>query len=494
MDGKTKAWRAALMVGASLLTGCVALGPLPARRQAVADDWANRARLPNAPGTDLAIWWTAFADPALDALVARALAQNLSLAQAGYRLQAARALVRPASAQRLPRVDTRSAAQRQHRLAGPGSDGEALGPMAGDTAQSGSAQPAQDGRSSGQYQAGFDAAWEIDLFGRASAAVDSARAGMHMALAETRMARVAVVAEVVRAYIELRSAQRQRQLLADNAQDQDRLVALIRERRAAGIASDFDVERSVTAAAEIAAQIPLSAQAMQQSAQRIAVLTGEATVDHGLLAEGAQPVAQRLSLHLLPADLVRTRPEIQRAEHAVAQASAELGVSIAELYPRLTLIGDIVASGNLVGTPLPGRAQIASAGLSITLPLLDWGARRAVVSARESALAEAIAGYRQAVLEGIEETENALDALDVARRRSAQLGIQVQAARRAARHAGLLHQRGLASLSDRLDAAIVLRQAELLAVDATEKQALAVVALHKAVGGASLDLEESRSR
>lgn len=479
--GRTRAWRAALVVGTSLLVGCISLETLPIRQQAVADQWANRGRLSDAPGIDLASWWTAFDDASLDALVAKTLAQNLSLMQASYRLQAARALVRPAIALRLPQINATSTANRQHRLSGPAGNGEPL-----DLVVAG-APLAQGHRSNGHFQAGFDASWEIDLFGRGAAMVDSARANAEIAHAEARVARVSIVAEVVRAHIELRGAQRRRQLLLDSLEDQKKLLALTQERRTAGIASDFELDRSLTAFAEIAAQIPSLDQAVQQSTQRIAVLTGEETIDRSLGGRATQPAAHRLSLRLLPADLVRTRPEIQRAEYAVAQAAAELGVSIADLYPRLTLIGDIVASGNLVGKPLPGRSANASAGLSITLPLLNWGARRAVVSTREAELAEAIVGYRLAVLEGIEETENALNALDAERRRSAEVDIHVHAARRAAANADLLHQRGVVSLSDRLDAAMALRQAELNAADTAEKQALAVVALHKAVGGASLD-------
>ena len=469
----------AVLIIASALAGCATLDTQPEKEQPVAAEWANRGAVPHAPSVDPALWWKAFDEPVLDALVAQALAQNLSLAQAGYRLQAAQSLVRTAAAQRLPQVNATAEGHRKQRLSGPG-DME----FGRNERSSEGDQPLREqARASGYYQAGFGAFWELDLFGRLAATEDAARATEGTALVESRMARVSVVAEVVRSYSELRGAQRRLALQEENLKDQDRLVALTRSRRIAGIANDLDVDRSLTTASEIAAQLPLLGQSIQQSAQRIAVLTGQATVDRRLLEPMPQPVAERLALRVLPADLVRVRPEIQRAERLIAQASAELGIAVADLFPRMTLVGDITASGNLIGAPLPGRATNAASGLSISIPLLDWASRRAVVNAREAGLAEAIIAYRLAVLEGIEETENALDAVEAGRRKAREEATRLAAARRTAAHADTLYRRGVTNLLDRLDAATALREAQMSTSDVVEQQALAVVALYKAVGG-----------
>ena len=474
-----------LFIAAALLSGCVTLGPLPDAVQPVAADWRHRGQLTTAPSADPATWWSAFNDPVLDALVARTLASNLTLAQGSHRLREARALVRPAVAQQRPHIGVIAGGQRKQRLSGPGNIDLQRSEMTPD-----GLLLQEESRSSGDWQAGFDAAWEIDLFGRVAAAADAARAVADGADAEMQMTRVSVVAEVVRSYVELRAAQRQQALLAASAEDHNRLVALARERRDAGIGSDLDVARSLTVAADVAAQLHLQGLLMGQASQRIAVLTGQPTVDELLLQPAAQPLADALSLSLLPADLLRVRPDIRHAEHAVTQAAAERGVAVAELYPRLSLTGTLLATGNLVGNVLPGRSSQANAGLSISIPLLDWGARRAMVDAREAALAAAIDGYRQAVLEGIEETENALNALETHRRRKAEDAIRLQAARRADGYADQLYRRGVTSLSDRLDAAIALREAELAEAEVVEQQALSVVALHKALGGASLTVAQ----
>lgn len=475
---------ASVFMTMALLGGCVALQPLPDAAPPVAADWRYRGALAATTDVDPAIWWSAFNDPMLDALVARTLASNLTLAQAGHGMRAARALVRPAVAQQRPQVAVGASGQRQQRLSGPGNIDLQRSEISPD-----GVLLREEGRASGNWQAGFDATWELDLFGRASAGADAARAAADGAEADMQMARVSVVAEVVRSYVELRAAQKRQALLVEIVEDQNRMVTLARERRDAGIGSDLDVDRSLTTAAESATQLHLQDLLIGQAAQRIAVLTGQSMIDESLLQPAPQPLTGLLSLSLVPADLLRVRPDVRRAEHAVTQAAAELGVAVADLYPRLSLTGSLLATGNLVGNVLPGRSSQATVGLSINIPLLDWGARRAVVDAREAELAAAIDGYRLAVLEGIEDTENALNAIETHRRRKAEENMRLQAARRADNHADQLHQRGVTSLSDRLDAAIALREAAMTNVEVLEQQALAVVALHKALGGAGLTPE-----
>ena len=274
-----------LLAATLALPGCVSMGPRPEPRQALPADWYNRGEVAartEAPPR----WWTAFEDAELDALAERALAGNLTLAQAAQRLKAARALSRSSAAQALPQIGLHGAAQRQHRLSGPHGANELSGAEAGQ----GELPLAQEERSIGYYQAGFDARWELDLFGRIAAATDAARASA--APADLRAARVSVAAEAVRAYIELRGAQRRHQVLSGLLDDQRHLLALVQERRRAGIASDFDVDRASVLEAETAAQLPLSAQLARQHAQRLAVLTGEPD-RAGLLASAGQPAARR---------------------------------------------------------------------------------------------------------------------------------------------------------------------------------------------------------
>lgn len=298
-----------LLLSMTMLSGCMTPGVLPDPVQPVAAEWRHRGALPMAHTVDPTTWWTAFDDAVLNDLVDRALRENLSLAQARHRLSAARALVRPALAQGRPEIKGAATGQRSQRLSGPGNtdlDRSYLGP-------DGNPVLVEEGRASGNWQAGFDAAWEIDLFGRVESQVDRARAEVEIADADVRAARVSVVAEMVRSYVELRAAQRRQALLAETLEDQNRLVALVRERRDAGLDADLDVDRSLATAATTASQLQLQAQAIADATQRIAVLTGTTDVDERLLRpEPRQPQASSLSLAVMPADMLRMRPDIRR--------------------------------------------------------------------------------------------------------------------------------------------------------------------------------------
>lgn len=150
-----------------------------------------------------------------------------------------------------------------------------------------------------------------------------------------------------------------------------------------------------------------------------------------------------MAIAAVPADLVRTRPEIAAAEQGVLQAAAEAGVARADLYPRLSLTGALTLTGDILGAPVGGRTLRLGGGPALSLPLFDWGARRAVVTARDAQLAEAVAAYRQAVLDGVAEVEDALTTLQSARARIAELSAAVAAARRASANADRVSSSGL---------------------------------------------------
>lgn len=471
-----------------LLSGCVSLGSQPSTHQPLPANWANGSALPSAQAP-YAVWWGVFRDPALDRLIARAAAENLTIGQAAYRVTAARALVRPAQAQRLPQIRGSANARWQRRIAG-SSDAAASQPRPGSDNDTPSFDT--EPRSSGSYQAGFDASWELDLFGGGSATIASTRAAAGIAEADLAAARATVFAEVARTYIELRGAQRRSELLTGAYANQERLLALLEAQRSAGLASDFDVDRARAALGETAAAVPQASREVSTALQRLAVLIGSAVPDPALKLTAPQPSGRNILIAALPADLVRTRPEIRRAEQTVAQAAAEVGVAAADLYPRFTLSGDLTLRGDLGASALLGRSVTIGGGPSITIPLLDWGARRGTLRAREASLSEAILAYRQAILEGFEEVEGALNALGSERTRVVRLRAATESASRAARYANTLFRQGLVPLSDELDAEVNQRRAELLLTEAVEREALAIVALYKALGGISCTNSEVR--
>jgi len=445
------------------LGGCVSVqvpklpaGDLPAR-------WHNAS--PHfGPAPDLTGWWKRFGDHELDALVERALRDNLDVQQAALKLRAARALENAASTTYKPRLAFNTLEQ----------------PNAENTAS--------------YFQAGFDASWELGLFGRGDANAHLAAANTGEAQAALQSARVSLVAEVVREYLQLRAAQRSEVLLGGAAQAARRKVELLRVQERLQLASRIEVEQGAAAAATAESRLADPRAAIVQHAQALALLLGKSEPDPAWLT--AKPLPKLAAGHVdaVPADLLRTRPEIRYAETQVLKAAGELGIAKADLYPRFALGSSLTFAALVKGNTRLGDVNNSFAiGPIINIPLFDWGERRAVRDAREDQLQAAVLAYRQAVLQGAAEVETDLAALHAS-------GQRLQGADAAARAS----QRSL-SLSEKLrglgqvdglqlaDAKLALSESELDREQARLAHGLAYVALYKALGGAPLPEGESSS-
>lgn len=448
-----------LLLGGCLgtLAGC-AVAPLPRLAGDTPAAWQNAAEgRAQAAAPDLHGWWKAFNDAELDRLVERALAGNLTIAQAALRIDAARALAGATHAPYLPQLSAR-----------------------------GYSEPTPDSSAS-YYQVGFDAKWELGLFGRYQNQARVTAGDLGIAEADTQAARVSVVAEVVRTYIELRGAQQRLALLqqlADGAQDK---VALLRTRQRLRLASanDLAIAQAEQAAADAALSEPRTA--IARSRQKLGVLLGQGEPAPALAAAGAPPQLGDLRIAAAPADLLRTRPEIRRAENEVLKAAGEAGLARAELYPHIGLGGSLTYSARVIGrTRLSDADGIVSFGPAIDIPLFDWGARLATADARAHELSASVLAYRQAVLEGVAEAEAALAALEHQRERVAALQRGLPGLEQAAAAAETLRRLGLADGVDRVAATAALAQARLELAQAEQERNTAFIVLYKALGGAPL--------
>lgn len=451
--GSSRAWAAAalgLVLGAcaSVQVPKLPTGELPAH-------WRNAPALGEAP--DLTGWWRHFGDPRLNALVEAALAGSPDVAQAVWNLRAARALEETAGGAYKPSLAFRT------------------------DEQSNAANTAN------YFQAGFDATWELGLFGRAAANARIAAAGTSAAAAELRSARVSLVAEVVREYLQLRAAQRQEALLEAAARLARRRLALVRGKERLQLATRIEVEAAVTESEQADAQLADPRTAVATAAQTLALLLGRSEPDPAWLEPAAQPRLEHVNVASLPANLLRTRPEIRYAETQVLKAAGELGMAEADLYPSLSLAGGLTFAAQIVGHTNLGKFHgIGGIGPFINIPLFGWGERNAQRDARDDQLQAALAAYRKAVLEGAAQVEIGLATLHDTGERLGHADAAVASAERSLDLSRKLQAREQADRMNVVAAELALGQVELARVQARLQRGLAFVALYKALGGAPL--------
>lgn len=406
---------------------------------------------------DLTTWWRAFGDSALDGLVARALAGSPDVDAAAARVRAARAMAQELAAR--------------------------LGPQ---LSLVGAPQQTANGRST-YFQAGLEGRWDVPLPDRLTASRGVAEADQQLALADEQATRATLVAEVARAYFEMRAAERDRHLLtqlAAEAAERERLTRLLLQTDQVGA---DEVQSTVVAAVQArAAALEPAAQAAQARA-RLGVLLGDLQAElPPPVADADLPARVPLGLTALPADLVRQRPGIRRAEQTVLRAAHAAGLARADAQPRISLAGLVGLSAAITGPASGAVRAVLSAGPSFSMSLWDGGALAASQRARDADFDVAAALYRQAVLQGVAEAQSALLQLDHERQRTAATVAVEEAVRQRANATEVQARLGLTTGFQRADARSAAVQARRDTLRAGLAEQVAYVTLFTAFGGASL--------
>lgn len=483
----------ALALAAALLCGC-AVGPdhRPAEASAPAD-WSawhggsaallgSERQVP--PAGAAAPDWRAFGDPLLARLQARALAANHDLQTAALRFAQSRAQRDAAAAQQAPQIGASAGVnpQRQSESGAATRMVDAMGTSASNREQliRTLSEPYN------LYQAGFDASWEIDLWGRVRRGLEAADADSAASAALLRQAQLSVQAEVARNYFELRGAQRELRVAEADAAAAAETLELVQARADGGLVTDLDPARQRTQLAELRARIPLLLQQEAQAMNRITLLAGAApgALNAELAAPAADAAAPLPDLALgLPAELARRRPDIAAAEARLHAATARIGVAVADLYPRLTLgagLGFESAGSERFGEWGSRQWHI---GPSISLPLFDHGRRRSMVELRTLQQQEAAVDFQRTVLQAWHEIDGALSSYNAERRRQGELAERERASRDALVLAHARYANGLTDFGVELDARRALLQARRDQVQSASRLAVGLVAVYKALGG-----------
>lgn len=476
---------------AATLAGC-AVGPdyAPPKPEAPAR-WSEAAGL--RAGAAPAEWWKNFRDPLLDRLVAEAMAANLDLKQAEYRIRDARAQRTGAIAQGLPSLAAHSnLSQRYNNYGGGG------GATTGATGTAGIPLGAGYGSSGNRlidiFQSGFDAQWEVDLFGGIRRSIEAAEAGIEAEQENRRDVLVSLLGEVARRYIEVRANQRQMAITRQNLATQEDTLGLTRSRERAGLASTLEVAQQESQAAATRSQLPVYETATKQAVHALAVLLGKppGALAERLEREGPVPTAAGELVAELPSELLRRRPDIRRAERQLAAATAEVGVATADLYPKVNLSA-FLGLQNMRVTDLTPVGKSWSLASSVSLPIFNWGRIRANIDSKEAQREQSFVAYQNIVLNAFREVEDALVAHGKERERRAALAQSVDAARLAVNLAEERYRRGLTAFLDVLETQRALYQAESNLVASEAQVSTDLVALYKALGGGWNFSGESRN-
>jgi multidrug efflux system outer membrane protein len=429
---------------------------------------------------DIAQWWKTFHDPGLDSLIERAVQSNLDLRLAEARVREARALRGVAAADLWPSINVSGSYTRHRRSenvspaqAGSANGGTAMGPAPFGTLE-------QD-----LFQSGFDASWEIDLFGGVRRSIEAADADLAASVEDLRDVLVTLLSEGARNYVEVRGFQRRIAIAQDNIQSQQETLELTRARFDAGLTSQLDVVQAASQLATTQAQVPTLEASLKQGIHRLGVLLGLAP--GALLSELSQatpipPVPPEVPVGL-PADLLRRRPDVRRAERQVAAATARIGVAVADLFPKLSLTASLGLQSNLLADLPLGSSRFWSVGPTLSWPIFDAGRIRANIQVQNAREEQRLTQYAQAVLTSLEDVENALVAYSREQTRRSRLIEAVEANQRAVELANELYTRGLGDFLNVLESqrALFALQSDLVQSETTVSSN--VVALYKALGG-----------
>lgn len=435
VKGLRVAQRILAVLAIAALAGCAAVGPnyIPPQTP-VSTIWNTPLQGGITVETEprnLADWWTTLNDPELSRLIERAVAGNRDVERAAARIREARARRGLSKAGLYPTLDASGSAARSRGSAD-------MGPVA----------------TTDLFSAGLDASWEIDLFGGVRRSVEAADADLQVAGEDLRDTLVSLLAEVAMNYVDLRTAQARLAVTETSLKSLEESLRLTQWRAQAGLGDELAMEQARYNLESARSQIPSLLTAIAEAQNRLAVLTGE--TPGAVHAELSQPepipsLPPEVAIGV-PADLLRQRPDVRRAERQLAAQTARIGVATADLYPKLKLSGAIGLQALTFGSLFNAANATSSGSSGLTWRVFDAGAIRKNIEIQSALQEQSRIAYESAVLGALEEAENAILAYAQEQRRRQSLGEAVRSAQVAAELAGIKYRAGLIDFTTVLEA------------------------------------------
>jgi NodT family efflux transporter outer membrane factor (OMF) lipoprotein len=417
-------------------------------------------------------WWKLLDDPLLTSLETRLVTTNLDLRVATTRLAESRAQLGVAQAALLPQLGGTAlySSNTQSKT------GDLV--LAGGN-HTGLTEPHDN------FQVGFDASWELDFWGHVARNVESAEAGLEATGEGIHDVQVTASAELARDYVQLRGTQRKLGITRENLATAQESLRLTQERASGGVTTDLDVANAAAQVESTAAQIPSLEAQQAQLMNAVAFLLGDAprALEVELAAPRAvPPVPPRVPVGL-PSELARRRPDVRRAEAQLHGATADVGVAVADLYPRFTLGGNAELQGLDLRKLGDWASRAYTFGPTVTLPIFNAGRLARTMEFREAVQKEAALTYQRTVLGALHDVDNALTAYDTEQRRRDRLAAAVEQNRRALSLARMRYDQGVADFLQVLVAQTNLLAADQALADSTTTVSTNLVQLYKALGG-----------
>ena len=455
------------LFAALILSGCAAVGPdyLPPD-PTVLPAWHTPLEGGLTPGDMdprmLTNWWTTLNDPELSSLIERAVAGNLDLKKAGAKVREARARRGISRADLFPTLDATGSATRSR-----------------------GSEETGGGNTRELYAAGFDAGWEVDIFGGLRRSMEEAAANLQASREGLRDVLVSLVSEVALNYVEARTYQARLAVAEANLKAQQETCELTRWRYEAGLSDELALEQARYNLESTRSQIPTLRSGLEEAKNRLAVLLGERPgMIHTELEERKPIPVTPLEIAVgVPADTLRRRPDIRKAERELAAQTARIGVATADLYPRFTLKGSIGLEALSPGNWISYGSRSSSIGPRVSWAVFDAGAIRKNIEVQSALQEQALIQYETALLSALEEVENALVAYANEQVRRQSLLEASQAAQRAAKLARDRYAAGLIDFQVVLDAERSLLSLQSQLAESDGKVTSNLIALYKALGG-----------